>query len=514
MYREGPSRLWQSAATTKVRKLNGSVPITPPIVVEDDSPTSAIVRQKNLVVLVDIPPACPFKVVRPPKSKVTPAPSDVITLNESIKAPSGSEGDNSEYDDLPQDNKSDYEEELPSCKHKARTIGSTHRLKHCVVSSDIKSIEQPQPKGKGKETVLQKERARVCYCELTSNSEEEKKEVDAPLRLQDGPVYLKPKKVIPSLTAAAKQVAFYEGGMLHTHQSSRAAGPSGAAELSGASDMHKSSRAAGPSGASEVHESSRAVSAGVSPEPSAPSSPLPQFQQPPHSLVLPSYDQHSPALQTAPYNYSHGRTLPAPSYGQHLDVLQGQNYPDPHHNQITYQRTAQPLLATNQSLGVKTAGYSHAQYAPHDDVYTHLASHHTNAAHTEAYMTCPPTHQQHLENHDTPALVFSQQQQYSDVYGRVPACIHSHAPTPQQHRETYDTHVPAHQPPASQQHTGTYNTRVPAPQQGHVDGRVAYNLDKHWQPYYGPQTLHSSQRMSPLPGLMGYSSLPPQSEGN
>ncbi|KAG2154227.1 uncharacterized protein EDB93DRAFT_1248431 [Suillus bovinus] len=233
--------------------------------------------------------------------------------------------------------------------------------------------------------------------------------------------------------------------------------------------MHESSRAAGPlgaaapSGASEVRESLRAVSTEVSPELSAPSSPSPQFQQPLHLLVPPSYDQHSTALQTAPYNYGHGRTLPAPSYGQHLDVLQGQNYPDPHHNQITYQQTAQPLLATNQSLGVKTASYSHAQYAPHDDVYTHLASHHANAAHTEAYMTRPPAHQQHLENNSTPALVFSQQQQYSDIFGCVPACTHSCARTPQQHRETYDTHVLAHQPPTSQQHTRTYNTRVPAP---------------------------------------------------
>ncbi|KAG1845931.1 hypothetical protein C8R48DRAFT_779676 [Suillus tomentosus] len=420
MDREGPSRLRLSAATTKVRKPNDSVPIAPPIVVENDSSTSAIVRRKNIVVSVDIPPAHPFK------------------------------------------------EELPSRKRKARTIGSTHRLKRRVPSSDIESIEQPQPKGKGKETVLQKERARVRYRELTSDSEEEKKEVDAPLQLQNGPVRSKPgpkpKKVIPGSTAAAKQVAFYEGGMLNTYESSRAAGPSRAAEPSGASDVHKSSRAAGPSraaapsGASEVRESSRAVSAGASPEPSAPSSaplsPSPQFQQPPHSLVPPSYDQRSPALQTAPYNYGHGRTLPAPSYGQHLDVPQGRNYPDPHRNQITYQRTAQPLLATNQSLGVKTAGYSHAQYAPRNDVYTHLASHHANAAHTEAYMTRPPAHQQHLENHGTPALVFSQQQQYSDIYGRVPARTpartHSRAPTPQQHRDTYDTHVPAHQPPASQ----------------------------------------------------------------
>ncbi|KAG2154226.1 uncharacterized protein EDB93DRAFT_1248430 [Suillus bovinus] len=179
--RENPSCLQQSAATTKVRKPNDSVPITPPIVVENDSPTSAIFCWKNLVVSVDIPPACPFKVVRPLKSKVTPAPSDIITLKESIKAPSGSEKDNLEYDNLPQDDKSDYEEELPSHKCKARTIGSTHRLKHHVPSSDVKLIEQPQPKGKGKETVLQKERARVCYRELTSDSEEEKKEVDVPL---------------------------------------------------------------------------------------------------------------------------------------------------------------------------------------------------------------------------------------------------------------------------------------------------------------------------------------------
>lgn len=197
MDREGPSRLRPSAATTKVRKPNGSVPIAPPIVVEDDSPTSAIVRRKNLVVSVDIPPARPFKVVRPPKSqvtpvdipparpfkvvrppksKLTPAPSNVITLNESVKASSGSEGDNSEYHDLPQDDESDYEEELPSRKRKARTIGSTHRLKRRVPSSDVELIEQPQPKGKGKDTVLQKERARVRYRELTSDSEEEKKE--------------------------------------------------------------------------------------------------------------------------------------------------------------------------------------------------------------------------------------------------------------------------------------------------------------------------------------------------
>ncbi|KAG1810874.1 uncharacterized protein BJ212DRAFT_1302201 [Suillus subaureus] len=527
----GPSHLQPSAVTTKVRKPNGSVPIAPPIVVKDDSPTSTIVRQKNLVISVDIPPACPFKVVMLPKSqvtpvdippahpfkvvmlpksKVTPAPSNVITLNESMKASSGSEGDNSEYHDLPQDDESDYEEELLSCKYKARTIGSTHRLKHHVPSSDVELIEQLQPKGKGKETVLQKERARVRYHELTSDSEEEKKEVHS----KPGP---KPKMVIPGLAAAAKQVAFYEGGMLHTYESSRAAGPLGAAE---------------PSGASDMHESSRAVSTGVLPEPSAPSSapssPSPQCQQPPHSLVPLSYDQHSPALQTAPYNYSHGRTLPAPSYGQHLDVLQGQNYPDPHHDQITYQWTAQPLLTMNQSLGVNTASYSHAQYPPHDDVYTHLAPHHANAAHTEAYMTRPPAHQQHLENHGTPALVFSQQQQqqYSDVYGHVPAhapahapsctpsCTPSRAPTPQQHRETYDIHVPAHQPPTSQQHTGTYDTHVPAPQQGPVDGRVPYNLGKHWQPHYGPQTPCSSQRMRPLPALMGYSSSLPQSESN
>ncbi|KIK47781.1 hypothetical protein CY34DRAFT_8649 [Suillus luteus UH-Slu-Lm8-n1] len=289
--------------------------------------------------------------------------------------------------------------------------------------------------------------------------------------------------VIPGLAAAAKQVAFYEVGMLYTYKSSRVAGPS---------------RAAPPSGASEVCESSRAVSAGVSPELSAPLSPSPQFQQPPHSLVPPSYDQCSPALQTAPYNYSHGRTLPAPSYRQHFDVLQGWNYPDPHCDQITYQQTAQPLLTTNQSLGVNTASYSHAQYAPRNDVYTHLASHHTNTAHTEAYMTHPPAHQQYVENYGTPVLVFSQQQQQQYL----------------DHRETYDIHVPAHQPPTSQQHTGTYDTCVPAPQQGPMDGRVPYNLGKQWQPHYGPQTPHSNQRMSPLPALMGYSSSPPQSEGN
>jgi hypothetical protein len=68
---------------------------------------------------------------------------------------------------------------------------------------------------------------------------------------------------------------------------------------------------------------------------------------------------------------------------------------------------------------------------------------------------------------------------------------------------------------------------VPAPQQGlvaHRDGRVAYNMDKRWQPHYGPMAhqaenvlqtpRRSSQRMSPLPGLVAYSSSPPQSEGN
>ncbi|KAG2048873.1 hypothetical protein BDR06DRAFT_1012654 [Suillus hirtellus] len=173
---EGPSHLQLSAATTKARKSNGSVSITPPIVIKNNSPTSAIVCQKNIIVSVDIPLAHPFKVVRPPKSKVTPVPSDVITLNDPVKAPSGSKGDHSEYNDLPQDDKSDYEEELPSRRCKARTIGSTCRLKCHVPSSDIELIEQLQPKGKGKETVLQKERARVHYHELTSDSEEEKKE--------------------------------------------------------------------------------------------------------------------------------------------------------------------------------------------------------------------------------------------------------------------------------------------------------------------------------------------------
>jgi hypothetical protein len=50
------------------------------------------------------------------------------------------------------------------------------------------------------------------------------------LQLQDGPAHSKPKpkQIVRGSTAAAKQVAFYDGGMLHTHESSRAAGAAGA----------------------------------------------------------------------------------------------------------------------------------------------------------------------------------------------------------------------------------------------------------------------------------------------
>ncbi|KAG2028432.1 hypothetical protein BDR03DRAFT_1019810 [Suillus americanus] len=185
---EGPSCLQPSAATTKVRKPNSrqAAPIASSIVVNDDSPTSTIVCQKNLIVSVEIPPARPSKVVKPPKSQATPAPSNVITLDESVKASSGSEEDDSAYDDTPQV-ESDYEDRVQSRKRKAKTTGGTHRLKRHVLSSDIEVIE-PQPKGKGKDTALQKERVRAHYHKLTSESEEEQKpdevkEVGIPLQL-------------------------------------------------------------------------------------------------------------------------------------------------------------------------------------------------------------------------------------------------------------------------------------------------------------------------------------------
>jgi hypothetical protein len=191
MDREGPSRLQPSAATTKVKKSNGSqaASLVPPIVVEDDSPATTIVRQKNLVISIDIPPSRPFKVVKPPvppprpfkvvkppKSKATPAPPDVICLDESIEALS-----DSEYYNTPQaDSGSDYEDRVESRKRKAKTIGGTRRVRHRIPSSDVEVIE-PLPKGKkdvkgkGKETASRKERARARYREVTSDSEEEQK---------------------------------------------------------------------------------------------------------------------------------------------------------------------------------------------------------------------------------------------------------------------------------------------------------------------------------------------------
>ncbi|KAG2748066.1 hypothetical protein P692DRAFT_20874985 [Suillus brevipes Sb2] len=246
-----------------------------------------------------------------------------------------------------------------------------------------------------------------------------------------------------------------------------------------------------------------------SPAPSsAPSSPSPQYQQRPQSLIPSSHNQRSPAPETTPYNYGHGRALPPPSYGQHLDMPQGPG-------------------------GSDTAGYSHTQYTPRNDMYPHLAPHHANVPHAEAYdSTHAPAHQQRLEDYDTRALVPSQQQQYPEIYGCAPARAPSEQ---QQHMENYGARAPA---PGydKQQHMEnygarapalTYDTRVPAPQQGlvaHRDGRVAYNMDEHWQPHYRPMAhqaenvlqtpRRSSQRTSPLPGLVAYSSSPPQSEGN
>ncbi|KAG1813771.1 hypothetical protein DFJ58DRAFT_850653, partial [Suillus subalutaceus] len=194
--------------------------------------------------------------------------------------------------------------------------------------------------------------------------------------------------------------------------------------------------------------------------------------------------------------------------GAEVAVVEGRNYPqaDLRRNQIDYQRMNQGPGGSN------TAGYSHTQYTPRNDI------------------TRVPAHQQRLEDYDTRALVPSQQQQYPEIYG----CAPTRAPSEQQqHMENYGARAPA---PGydKQQHmenygarapAPTYDTRVPAPQQGlvaHRDGRVAYNMDERWQPHYGPMAhqaknvlqtpRRSSQRMSPLPGLVAYSSSPPQSE--
>ncbi|KAG2104045.1 uncharacterized protein F5147DRAFT_775755 [Suillus discolor] len=247
--REGLPGLRPSTATTKVKKfkpLTGQkpAPTQTPIVI-DVTPPSAAVPQKKLVVSVDVPPSRPFKVVRYPKSKVMPVPTNTIAHDDSVKASSGSEED---------DSGSDYEEKAESHKRKAKASGGAH-YKRRAPSSDIELANSPKgksrAKGKGRApgpahysdkatTSMQKgapERSHQPHYRTVmsdSEGEGEKDEVmeeptHKPLRLRDGPVNLekiseevkerpKPKKVLPGSTVAARQVAFYEGGMIDARE--------------------------------------------------------------------------------------------------------------------------------------------------------------------------------------------------------------------------------------------------------------------------------------------------------
>ncbi|KAG1722591.1 uncharacterized protein EDB91DRAFT_1088075 [Suillus paluster] len=509
MDHEGPSHLQPSAATTKVRKPTSrqATPIALPIVVKDDSPTSAIVHRKNLVVSVEIPPAHkatavpsndiippahPFKVVRPPKSKAIAVPSNVITLNESVKALSGSEGDDSEYDDLPQDG-SDYEDGVQFRKCKAKTIGSTDRFKCHVPSSDIEVIElEPRPKGKGKEAASQKERARVCYHELTSDSEEEQK----PDKVKEGIwrafVTLRWSRCFICTNHQEQQDPWEHQN--HWEQKQR--------WLRVGCFMctnHREQQNHLEQQEEEYHQSH-----------------LTTYRLPPH---LPSHLHclNFSNLHTHWFHH-HSPSTALPSKPHHINTIMAEPFQCLHMVniltccKINYQWTVQPLQVTNQGSGVDTASYSHAQYAPRNNVYPHLVPHHANTAHAEAYNTNAPAHQQCLEDYNTCPPVPFQQQQYPEIYGCVPASAPSeqqqhmenygaHAPAPQQYKETYNMCVPVHQPPASQQHTETYNTCVPAPQQGlvgHHDGMVAYNMDEHWQPHYGSM-VHQAENIQTPP---------------
>lgn len=144
--REGLLGLRPSTATTKVKKfkpLTGQkpAPTQTPIVIDVTPPSVAVPRKK--LVSVDIPPSCPFKVVRYPKSKVMPAPTNTITHDDSVKASSGSEEDDSEGDG------SDYKEKAKSHKRKAKASGGAN-YKRRAPSSDIELANSPKGKSRAK----------------------------------------------------------------------------------------------------------------------------------------------------------------------------------------------------------------------------------------------------------------------------------------------------------------------------------------------------------------------------
>ncbi|KAG2104046.1 uncharacterized protein F5147DRAFT_654558 [Suillus discolor] len=224
------------------------------------------------------------------------------------------------------------------------------------------------------------------------------------------------------------------------------------------------------------------------------------FRQPPRP------DQRGPALQTNSQQYMQALPVPSP-YGQHLEVPQHQSYPDQRHGQIDYQQSAQPFQALS---GV--AAYSHAQRnGMHPNPAPHTYNMHAPAyqQRIQTYDARPPAQQQQdMETNDTRTRV---PPQHTEMYDRVPAPQQGAAYTVEYHdnRVTY--------PSGDQQGMRP----IPYLHQNLVPGHDGCGMHEGWQPQYGSmayqaaenvRTPRSSPRMSPLPGLMEYSSSPAQSE--
>ncbi|KAG1904933.1 uncharacterized protein F5891DRAFT_1183574 [Suillus fuscotomentosus] len=460
-----------------------------PILIDDTPPQSQTIPKQKLVPIVEIwncPPPRPLKASKGKKPAHEVIPVD-MSSDIQVSSESDAEDEFKEDKDALESEDSEYEDEVAtSRKRKVKGTRGHRSHKQRAPSSNVQVVEPPcegrkAVKGKGKAADKdtgkeQKIAKKVHYVSVATEPDTEQDGHKA-LCLRDGPQdslqprtqceLPKPKQVIPGSSESARQAVLYSEGKRQPH----APGGSNTAQdarqgsldtsqevLQGGSDALQG----GPDASQGGHDTSQVAQQGGLRGPRTSRWDLPlrgkmedTFTQASDHLQVPSPTPSSPSPQSREQLRS---LLPAP-YDQHNTTAQpnGQQH------------------VSNRSLPLPPSRGS---------------------------MEYQPMTQQHLPSgvNYVPGVNAARQPQHS-----MDACNTMYT-YPPPHHPYYPTHSESYE-----QGTGIRKKHSPAPRHDGLDPRQNW---PRYVAYAEDERMIRANSTSPLPGLMQYSSSPPQSEGN